>query len=428
VIGRRFAVRATIAALLVVGAAAGWPPSPAVADPGDIGVEGPSSAGDGSGATGEKPQSKLWWNDGSWWSVLFDVRSQTHHVFRLDRATGQWLDTGTMVDNRPKTRSDVLWDGTRLYVASHVRASSSTGSASGNPARLYRLSYDPVTRTYSRDAGFPVAIGNHSTEALTLDRDSTGTLWATWTQNTRVYVNNTVGSDAAWGVPFVPALAGITSLDADDISAVVTFAGRTGVMWSNQNTSAMYFAMHTDGADRTDWQPSRTAIQGPKSSDDHISLKSLQTDPEGRVFAAIKTGLDEAGGSSSAPQILMLARDPSTGDWQSAPVGRISDCHTRPIVVVDAAERKLHVFATAPESGCPFTGTPGTIFMKSSALDDLSFPLGRGTPVMRDASSANLNNATSTKQSVDATTGLVVLASNDATQRYWHADLPVGPA
>jgi hypothetical protein len=63
--------------------------------------------------------------------------------------------------------------------------------------------------------------------------------------------------------------------------------------------------------------------------------------------------------------------------------------------------------------------------MKSSPLDGMSFPLGRGTPVIMDASSANMNNATSTKQSVDAATGMVVLASNDTTQRYWHADLPL---
>jgi len=33
---------------------------------------------------------------------------------------------------------------------------------------------------------------------------------------------------------------------------------------------------------------------------------------------------------------------------------------------------------------------------------------------------------TSTKQSVTSATGLVVMASNDSTQRYWHADLALG--
>ena len=37
-----------------------------------------------------------------------------------------------------------------------------------------------------------------------------------------------------------------------------------------------------------------------------------------------------------------------------------------------------------------------------------------------------MNDATSTKQSLDATTGLVVLASNDTTDRYWWSYDPLG--
>lgn len=393
----------------------------------DVGYAGPATTGDGSAATGEKPQSKLWWNDGSWWSVLFHTGSQTHRIFRLDLSTQRWVDTGTMVDNRPKTRSDALWDGTRLYIASHWRASSASAVVPGNPTRLYRFSYDPVTDVYTRDTGFPVLINGVSAEALTLDKDSTGVLWATWTQGIHVYVNNTTGGDTVWGTPFVLPVDGADDLYADDISAVVSFTGKIGVMWSNQTDSAMYFAVHADGAPRDTWEATRTAIQGPDSADDHINLKSLQADPSGRVFAAVKTGLDDAGASTSAPLILLLARDPLTGDWTSAPFGRISDCHTRPIVILDSEHQMLYVFATAPNGGCPYSGVPGTIFMKSSPMDALSFPLGRGTPFISDAGSPNLNNATSTKQSVTSATGLVVMASNDATQRYWHAYLELAP-
>ncbi|PWR13824.1 hypothetical protein DKT69_19195 [Micromonospora sicca] len=401
--------------------------TPAGAATGDVGLLGPSTSGDGSAATGEKPESKLWWNDGAWWAVLFHTGSQTHHIFRLDRSTGQWVDTGTIVDNRPKTRSDVLWDGTRLYVSSHVRASSSTGATSGNPARLYRFSYDAATRTYSRDSGFPVQISNYSSETLTIDKDSTGLLWATWTQGSKVYVNNTTGGDAVWGTPFVLPVAAAANLSSDDISSVVSFGGTgTGVMWSNQATSAMYFAEHTDGAPRSSWDVTRTAIQGPNSADDHINLKALQADASGRVFAAVKTGLDDAGASSAAPLIMILARDPSTGDWSSYPVGRIRDCHTRPVLLLDSEHQTLYVFMTAPDSGCPYSGYPGTIFMKSSPMGSIAFPLGRGTPVIRDALSPNMNNVTTTKQDVTSATGMVVMASNDSTQRYWHADLRLG--
>ena len=422
-----FALALLVGVLFGAAPVPGGLPTPAGAAAGDIGFVGPSTSGDGSAATGEKPESKLWWNDGAWWAVLFHTSSQTHHIFRLDRSTEQWVDTGTIVDNRPKTRSDVRWDGTRLYVSSHVRASSSTGAASGNPARLYRFSYDAATRTYTRDTGFPVQITSYSTETLTIDKDSTGVLWATWTQGSKVYVNNTTGGDAVWGTPFVLPVAAAANLSSDDISAVVSFGdGRTGVMWSNQAASAIYFAEHVGGTSRSTWDVTRTAVQGPNSSDDHINLKALQADASGRVFAAIKTGLDDAGASSSAPLIMLLARDPSTGDWSSYPVGRIRDCHTRPVLLLDSEQQTLYVFMTAPDSGCPYTGYPGTIFMKSSPMDAIAFPEGRGTPIIRDATSPNLNNVTTTKQDVTSATGMVVLASNDATQRYWHADLGLG--
>jgi PKD repeat protein len=398
-----------------------------VGSSGDIGYQDGSTSGAGAAATGEKPESKLWWNDGSWWSSMFDTASQTYHIFRLDRSTETWVDSGTLLDDRPKTRADTLWDGSHLYVSSHVIASSSSAATSGNPARLYRFSYSPATGSYSLDAGFPVKINDFSSETLTIDKDSTGVLWATWAQSSKIYVNSTTGGDAVWGTPFVMPATGATGLDADDISAVAAFGGnQIGVMWSNQVTSAMYFAVHADGTQPDTWGTSRTAVQGPSIADDHINLKQLQGDPAGRVFAAVKTSLDDAGATSSAPQILILARDPVTGDWSSYPFGRISDCHTRPILMLDSEHGVLHVFATAPDSGCPFSGSAGTIFEKTASMANISFPLGRGTPVIRDVASPNLNNATSSKQSVTSATGLVVLASNDLTKRYWHADIPLG--
>jgi PKD repeat protein len=400
-----------------------------VSSSGNVGYLGGSTSGAGTAATGEKPESKLWWNDGSWWASMFHATSQTHHIFRLNRSNQTWVDTGTLIDNRPKSRSDTLWDGSHLYVASHVFASSSGTAAPGNPARLYRFSYSPATKTYSLDAGFPVQITNYSSETLTIDKDSAGVLWATWTQGSKVYVNSTTGGDAVWGTPFVLPTTGATGLNADDISAVAAFRGtRIGVMWSNQVAEAVYFAVHADGAAHDVWTV-RSAALSPKIADDHINIKELQGDPSGRIFAVIKTSLNDVAGSSpSDPQILVLARDPATGDWSVHVFGRLSDCHTRPILMLDSEHQRLHVFATAPDSGCAFSGTPGTIFQKTSSMANISFPLGRGTPVMRDAASPNLNNVTASKQSVTGATGLVLLASNDVTKRYWHADIPLGAA
>ncbi|MCV2489735.1 PKD domain-containing protein [Geodermatophilus sp. YIM 151500] len=408
----------------------------AAAAPGDAGYQGPSYAGAGYVPTSDKAQSKLWHAHGSWWADMFDTASGTWHIFRLDRATGTWVDTSVQLDDRRNTLADVLWDGTHLYVASHVVTisgeSGATPSRTGSPARLYRYSW--TGSGYRLDAGFPVAINDNSSESLTIAKDSTGTLWATWTQVSStptgtvstVFANATTGADTAWGTPFALPVAGATA-SPDDISSVVSFGrNRIGIIWSNQREDAVHWAVHRDGAATSAWTGS-PAVRGNRTADDHVNIKSVQADASGRVFAVVKTGADDPATDQSAALIKLLSFKPSKGQWRVTTVGTVADCHTRPLLLLDEHRKSVHVFATAPSSGgCPHSGAPGTIYAKTASLDDPVFAPGRGTPVIRDVTAPGMNDATSTKQSVTAESGLVVLASNKATQRYWHADLSGG--
>jgi type II secretory pathway pseudopilin PulG len=214
-----------------------------------------------NGPTGEKPQSKLWYNDGIWWADMFDVASNSWRIFRLDTSRQAWVNTGTALDPRPGSWADTLWDGTHLYVAS----AGVVAANAADSARLYRYSYSAATKTYSLDAGFPATIVSGGMEAIVMDKDSTGHLWATWTRNSQVYVNTTNGDDSAWGTPFVLPVAG-TTVDPDDISSVVSVKGRIGVMWSNQVANAMYYSEHADGASPTSWSASIPVVQGTKTA------------------------------------------------------------------------------------------------------------------------------------------------------------------
>lgn len=341
---------------------------------GDVGFQGPSYSGV-KAPTGEKPESKLWFNDGRWWASMYVPAVSDWHSFYLDRSASpeNWVDTGTLLDPRVNT----LWTGAKLYVASHVKASSSSVNQTNQPGRLYRYSYDAVAESYTLDAGFPTNINNVSSETLVIDRDSTGKLWATWTQGSQVYVNATTGDDQ-WGTPFVLPAADATGLEPDDISTLVAFKGRIGVMWSNQSTSKVYFSFHNAADPVGTWSNSvAVTVPGSGQADDHLNIKELQGDDQGRVFAVIKTSLDNAG--ASAPQIVVLSRS-SAGGWSRATFGTVADCHTRPLMMLDSTNNLLHVFATAPNSGCPFTGSAGTIFEKTSPMSNLSFASGRGTP------------------------------------------------
>jgi hypothetical protein len=289
-------------------------------------------------------------------------------------------------------------------------------SSPGKPSRLYRFSYSPATKSFSLDAGFPVQINDTSSETLVIDEDSTGIVWATWAQDNRVMVSHSVGGDdRSWIAPYVVPSSGASNLKSDDISSLVHFSGnKIGVAWSNQNDAALYFAFHVDGASEAAWTPS-PATQSPLIADDHINLKSLQADGSGRVFAVTKTSLTDAASPNPAdPVVLLYVRDPAKG-WSSYPVWRIGDGSvTRPILLIDESNLALHLYASSSESG-------GTIRHKSSPISSISFPTGLGTVFLRDASQTNaLNNATTTKQNVTRASGIVVLASNDTADYYWH--------
>ncbi len=373
-----------------------------------------------SSPTATKPQSKLWFNDGTWWGSLKDKSTEQFHIYRFNMTDQSWTDTGTVVDDRASSHADCLWDGSHLYVATAIPP----GSSGDNSIRLLRYSYDSGSRTYTKDSGYPVTIASSRIEAVVLDKDSTGRLWVTYTQDNSnggrsVYVAHTDTSGNNWITPYVIPATGADNLTSDDIAALVAFDGKIGVMWSNQNDSAMYFAYHNDGAADDQWVQN-PALQGPGYADDHINLKSLQTDANGRVYAAVKTSLnDGSSGSFSKPLILLLVLD-KQGSWSRTTFGRVSDDHTRPIVLIDQEHSELYMFATSPS-------TPGgAIYYKKTGLDKVSFSNGVGTPFIQSSSDPNINNATSTKQTLNSNTGLLVVASDLSTGYYLHNFLDLG--
>ncbi|MFC7850824.1 hypothetical protein ACFUTU_20375 [Arthrobacter sp. NPDC057388] len=383
--------------------------------------------------TADKPQSKLWWNDGSWWANMWKTGSGWS-IYRLNRATHTWVSTGVRTDPRASTSSDTLWDGTHLYIASNVVTAGN--SASGQPARLYRYSY--AGGKYTLNAGFPATISNNSSESLTIAKDSTGKIWATWTQvsgsRSTVYVNNSLAGGTGWGRPFVVPSAQDPHPTPDDLSAIVAYDGdEIGIMWTDQATGTAWWAMHDDEkSPRTagSWKV-KPAIKGTKRVDDHLNIKSLQSDPSGRVYAAVKTSLDDGTTDPKLAQLLLVVFKPATGSFTQTTIARTGDCVTRPQIILDTANNLVHAFYTAPSTyvrGCAFSGTAGSIYEKTASMDKPAFTSGRGKVVIEDAASPHMNNVTSSKQSVNSRTGIVVMATNTVTKRYWFSDRSIGAA
>jgi hypothetical protein len=265
---------------------------------------------------------------------------------------------------------------------------------------------------YTLDSDFPVDIPGAGTEALTIAKDSTGALWIAYTLDQRVFVSTTAGSDQVWAAPFRVPVAEGTSVAEDDIAAVQALPNQIGVFWGNQLTDKFYFAVHHDGllpADPLAWTLEIPAAGG-KVADDHFNLKLAS---DGRLFAAVKTSRT----ASSATLIGLLVRAPGGGWSQLHNVVTAQFGPTRPQCLLDESARLVYIFYSVHDSG---------IYYKTSNLDAIAFPDGSGTPFIESVLVSDLNNPTTTKQNVDATTGIALVASSPTERTYWHntIDLP----
>lgn len=377
----------------------------------DIGFSGPSFSG-ASAPTGQKPQSKLWYHDGFWWGVLFNAATSDFEIYRLDG--GGWRPTGTLVDGRTRASADVLWNGSRLYVAS----AGPNATDANHAVRVSRLRYDAGTRTWAQDIA-PVSLTGGGVEAVVLDRDKTARVWVTYTSGGRVFVAHTTTGDGTWAPPYVLPVKGAGTLTSDDISTLVAYDGRIGVLWSNQNEESVYFASHRDGDGTAVWSV-QTALSGPKYADDHLNIKSLEADSSGRVFAAVKASMNDVGGTASSAPLTLLLVLGGAGSWQRHTFGTVGDDHTRPLVLLQPDARRLHMLAASP------CCSGGAIYLKSTSLDKIAFAPGLGTPFLRSDTDANINHIASTKQTLTNATGLVAIAGDDRTKRYWTSVLALG--
>jgi hypothetical protein len=126
-------------------------------------------------------QSKLWFNDGLWWGVLFNRSSEEYHIYRYERASHSWNDTGTLVEERNFSKADVLRDGDHLYAVS-------AGPNNTNSARVSRYSYYAASDMANPQAAVCLA------PSLVVSRPATGEV------TTVARVMGTTSSPASSGV------------------------------------------------------------------------------------------------------------------------------------------------------------------------------------------------------------------------------------
>ncbi len=392
----------------------------------------PNVAG-GDDVTAPRNQSKLWFNDGTWFALMLDNLTETYRIYKFNMTTQDWTSTGVAVDPRNRSHADALSDGNNLYVASSWYV---TPSLTATHLRIYKYTYNTTTKVYALVAGYPKVIPGTETVGTrnaTIAKDGAGLLWVAYTQINdvldpepllwRVKVSSSTDNGATWAAGVdIPGM-GNNATD-DVISAIAPITGGVGVMWSNQSLTddAFYYQAHKDGDPVGTWGARETVIGGigTYTADDHISLK---TDPDGKAIAAIKTGRNENLAPNGGDPLIAVVRRTGAADavgaWTVHTVTTVAVEGTRPMLVIDGQNSQANVFLTDPTLA---SDGVQAIYRRTASLTTLNFGSASiGTPVIQSATELAINDATSTKQASTAPSGMLVLAANIPTRAYLHA-------
>ena len=401
----------------------------AAATPVTDGYRGIAYGGGATRPSSDKPQSKLWFTDGTWYAGMFRYKVSpgpisSHRIFRLNHATLVWVDTTTVVDERDNSHGDYLWvEGTQtLYVAS-AGAASTTGGAS---IIFSRYTYNSTTNAYTRVAGVAVPGTETGAHTVSIARDSSGRLWTAWPSGTQVLFSTSSDDGTTWTTPAqVPVQAANPirggTINQTDTASVVAFGTNVGIGWSDHDTTGeggFYFAVIAAGADPAvegSWTleelPTLVGTAGERA-DNHLNLKATS---DGTVYAVGKTGKDTASCATNRTQPLVEAfRRTTAGAWNVRLVATVGDCVSRPQIVLSEQLGVAWVLMTSPNGGgaiytksAPLTGADALVFR--GPADTTSQP---GVPFIRSATETRIDDATTTKQALTSTTGLVALANN----------------
>jgi len=134
-----------------------------------------------SQTTGEKPQSKVWRNDGRWWTVLPStaVTPTGTWLWRLG-TDGVWVNL-LRLSSSTSAKADTLRVGNVTHVLLHIGSSS---------VQLVSLEYQPASQTYALWSQRPTTttLSLSSSEISTIDLDSMGRMWLATDSSTDILV------------------------------------------------------------------------------------------------------------------------------------------------------------------------------------------------------------------------------------------------
>ncbi len=343
-------------------------------------------AGEGSitipGVTAQKPQSKLWHDQGTWWAAL----PQDDGVYLWRYADGRFeaqKAPGALKATGPGAECDVVLHDKTLFILAFDRTAKETP--------LHALTFSEGA--YREAKGYPVSLkAPEKTATMTCDVDSKGTLWvACVDEQGQVVVQSLPSQNPAAG--FTPREV-LAKVGPFDVAAVAAFKGHVGVLWCQQKLHRLGFRAHRDGDPADQWGPEEAVAAEKGVANDHINLAA---DAAGNLWAVTK----HQTGPNMPPVQFSLRRRNAEGKWDKVfPVIPTGQNRTRPVVVLDGEKPFAYVLYTDR------VAKPWATIVRRVSLDDGK--LGEESKVL--AADYDLDNATDCKGMATAATGLMVLA------------------
>jgi hypothetical protein len=341
----------------------------------------------------------VWTARGHWWAVLRAEPAAALRIFRFDPAAGQWLDTGTLVDDR----ADVAVAAAAIGDDGVALVSGGRGSTTRSAVRYQALDFDPATDRYRLAPDLPVDLTTSGVDHLSLALGPEGRIWVAYVADGRPVVRSS--SD---GYHWEPAMTpeGLGTMGPDDALTVVAGGDIVGLARTDVAEGIVSF-LPLAGPDASAGRIEE-AVTSTLSGRGHLDAIA---DPEGRVILAVQTGESSVPGAGDlAPQILVLVRGVD-GSWSRSAFSRVRDAHVDPVVALDPDAGWLYVMATTPANG-------GSVVYKRSRLDYLVFDAGPGTALISSPSVPRLRHPVTAAVGSGSSLGLVALAADPDRGRY----------
>jgi len=355
-------------------------------------------------ATKDKPQSKLWYAHGHWWAWL-----------PTEEGSGVWQRGA-----RRWKRVRALRGGLRaLPGQADVWADESGARAvllGQEQMAVVGLRFAPGRRTCVIDGAptvWPVeepGEGGKRTETATIARDGTGRWWVAYDEGRHMWVRASLDPSAThWTEPI--RVGGPAS--RDDICSIAAMPGAVGVIWSDQETQALYFRRHLDVDPPERWQETETVARGGRTADDHINVA---VGPDGSVYVATKNSVD----TDDEPQLCLRVRRPD-GRWENHPYAERTSLRepSRPVVVLGGSPARLFLchslYTRARDRGTADSRRPNYIALIE--CDCVALDLGKPSRELIVAE-RNVNDVTSCKSALPSGAPWIALASDGAGNVY----------